>query len=408
MAKKHAAFCFFMLHGKKIILGVTAGIAAYKAAALVRLLIKKGVEVKVVMTPDAQTFVSVQTLSVLSRNKVETDFFTPENVWNNHVHLALWADAFLIAPCTANTLAKMANGLCDNLLLATYLSARCKIYIAPAMDVDMYHHPASQKNLKTITTYGNKIIPPEKGELASGLHGEGRMAEPETIVAFLDREFETSGSLTGKRVLISAGPTYEELDPVRFIGNRSTGKMGIALANTFAAEGADVTLVLGPTHLAPNSLVNCIRVESSNEMYAHCTGLFKNTDIAIMAAAVADYKAAEYSPQKIKKKETDFQIHLTKTVDILAELGKQKQKQCLIGFALETDQVVEYARKKIEAKNLDFIVANSLQDAGAGFATDTNKISIIDNKGEVFDYGLKSKEEVAKDILNFTLNYLKR
>ena len=397
-----------MLNGKKILLGVTAGIAAYKTANLVRLLIKKGAEVKVIMTPDAHTFVSPQTLSVLSKNKVETAFFTEENVWNNHVHLALWADAFVIAPCTANTLAKMATGVCDNLLMATYLSARCKVYVAPAMDVDMYHHPASQKNLETIAAYGNSIIPPENGELASGLHGEGRMAEPENIVQFLEKTFETKGVLKEKKVLISAGPTYEELDPVRFIGNRSTGKMGIALANAFAQEGADVTLVLGPTHLAPDNSVNCIRVESSNEMYAHCSELFKNTDIAIMAAAVADYKAAVYSQQKIKKKETDFQIELTKTIDILAELGKQKKQQCLVGFALETDHVIEYAKKKIESKNLDFIVANSLQDAGAGFATDTNKVSIVDRAGNVFEYGLKSKEEVAKDILNFTLNYIKK
>lgn len=397
-----------MLNGKKILLGVSAGIAAYKAATLVRLLIKKGAEVKVIMTPDAQTFVSPQTLSVLSKNKVEVDFFSPEKVWNNHVHLALWADAFIIAPCTANTLAKMATGLCDNLLLATYLSARCKVYVAPAMDVDMYHHPTSQNNIKKIVSYGNIVIPPETGELASGLHGEGRMAEPENIVTFLEKEFNTPGALKGKKVLISAGPTYEEIDPVRFIGNRSSGKMGIAIANTFANEGAEVTLVLGPTHLSPNNSVKCVKVESSNEMYEHCVELFKKSDIAIMSAAVADYKAADYSSQKIKKKEDTFQINLTKTVDILAELGKQKKQQCLVGFALETENVIEYATKKIKAKNLDFIIANSLQDKGAGFATDTNKINIVDNTGKVFEYGLKSKEEVAKDILNFTMNYLKK
>ena len=398
-----------MLKGKKIILGVTAGIAAYKAANLVRLLVKKGAEVKVVMTPDAQTFVSPHTLSVLSKNKVEVDFFTDDKQWNNHVHLGLWADFFVIAPCTANTLAKMANGMCDNLLLAIYLSARCKVYVAPAMDVDMYHHPASQSNIKKISSFGNIIIiSPETGELASGLIGEGRMAEPENVVLFLEKEFKTSGSFKGKKVLITAGPTYEEIDPVRFIGNRSTGKMGIALANAFTKEGADVTLVLGPTHLAPNSSVTCIRVETSNEMYTHCSELFKTTHVAIMAAAVADYKAAEYSQKKIKKKEDTFQINLVKTVDILAELGKQKKKQCLVGFALETDNVQEYAAKKVKEKNLDFIVANSLQDSGAGFATDTNKISIIDNKGNTFDYSLKSKEDVAKDILNFTLNYLSK
>jgi phosphopantothenoylcysteine decarboxylase/phosphopantothenate--cysteine ligase len=252
------------------------------------------------------------------------------------------------------------------------------------------------------------VIPPESGELASGLHGEGRMAEPENIVSFLEKEFEIHGFFKGKKVLISAGPTYEEIDPVRFIGNRSSGKMGIALANAFAHEGAAVTLVLGPTHLSPNSAVKCIRVESSNEMYAHCVELFKTSDIAIMSAAVADYKAADYSSQKIKKKEDTFQINLTKTIDILAELGKQKKQQCLVGFALETENVIEYAIKKIKAKNLDFIVANSLQDKGAGFATDTNKISIIDKGDKVYDYDLKSKEEVAKDILNFTSNYLKK
>jgi phosphopantothenoylcysteine decarboxylase/phosphopantothenate--cysteine ligase len=293
-------------------------------------------------------------------------------------------------------------------LMATYLSARCKVYIAPAMDVDMYHHPTSQNNIKKIISYGNIVVPPEIGELASGLHGEGRMAEPENIVLFLEKEFETYGTFKGKKVLISAGPTYEEIDPVRFIGNRSSGKMGIAIANAFAHEGAEVTLVLGPTHLSPTNAVKCIRVESSNEMYEHCVELFKKSDIAIMSAAVADYKAVDYSSQKIKKKEDTFQINLTKTVDILAELGKQKKQQCLVGFALETENVIEYATKKIKAKNLDFIIANSLQDAGAGFATDTNKISIIDNSGKVVSYDLKSKEDVAKDILNFTLNYLKK
>jgi phosphopantothenoylcysteine decarboxylase/phosphopantothenate--cysteine ligase len=272
----------------------------------------------------------------------------------------------------------------------------------------MYHHPTSQTNLKKIASFGNIIIPPETGELASGLNGEGRMAEPDNIVLALEREFETHGSFKGKRVLITAGPTYEEIDPIRFIGNRSTGKMGIALANIFANEGADVTLVLGPTHLSPNNSVTCIRVESSNEMYEHCIDLFKSTHIAIMAAAVADYKAAEYSHQKIKKKEAGLQLNLTKTIDILAELGKQKKKQCLIGFALETENVIEYAKQKIKTKNLDFIIANSLQDAGAGFAADTNKISIIDKKGKMFDYGLKSKEDVAKDILNFTLGYMRK
>jgi phosphopantothenoylcysteine decarboxylase/phosphopantothenate--cysteine ligase len=397
-----------MLQGKKILIGVTAGIAAYKAAELIRLLVKKGAEVKVIMTPDAQQFITAQTLSVLSKNKVEVNFFSSSNEWNNHVHLGLWADAFIIAPCTANTLAKMATGLCNNLLLATYLSARCKVYVAPAMDADMYQHPTTKTNLQKIQSYGNIVIPAETGELASGLYGEGRMAEPQTIISFIEKQFETFGAFKGKKVLVTAGPTFEEIDPVRFIGNRSSGKMGIAIANEFAKEGADVTLVLGPTHLAPNSNVKCIRVESSNEMYEHCSEVFKTSDIAIMAAAVADYKVAEYSSQKIKKKDDKLELSLIKTIDILNELGKHKKNQLLVGFALETQNAIEYAKGKIQAKNLDFIVANSLQDAGAGFATDTNKITIIDKAGIVKEYALKSKEEVAKDIVTFTLDYLKK
>jgi len=397
-----------MLQGKKILLGVTGGIAAFKCPALVRLLVKQGAEVKVIMTPGAEDFVTKATLSVLSKNKVETDFFDENKTWNNHVHLGLWADAFVIAPCTANTLAKMAYGICDNLLLATYLSARCKVYVAPGMDVDMLKHGSTQSNLKTIASYKNIIIPPEKGELASGLYGDGRMAEPETIVAILEKQFKGSNKLAGKKVLVTAGPTYEEIDPVRFIGNRSSGKMGIAIANEFARQGAEVTLVLGPSKLAPEKNVNCIRVESANEMFEHCTEYFKHCNIAIMAAAVADYKAAEYAPKKIKKTKGALKLDLAPTVDILAALGKQKKKQCLIGFALESENAIAYAKEKIKKKNLDFIVANSLQDEGAGFATDTNKISILDKKGKVHYYPLKSKEAVAKDILNFTLNYLKK
>ncbi|MGZ3863168.1 MAG: bifunctional phosphopantothenoylcysteine decarboxylase/phosphopantothenate--cysteine ligase CoaBC [Bacteroidia bacterium] len=397
-----------MLKGKNILLGVTGGIAAYKCANLVRLLVKAGAGVKVIMTPDARSFVTAETLSVLSKNKVETDFFTEDKEWNNHVHLGLWADAFVIAPCTANTLAKMANGLCDNLLMATYLSARCKVFVAPAMDLDMLKHPATQSNLKKIISYKNVIIPPEKGELASGLNGDGRMAEPETIVAVLEKHFAVPGKLKGKKVLVTAGPTFEEIDPVRFIGNRSTGKMGIALANAFAREGADVTLVLGPTNLSPEKNVTCIRVESSNEMYEHCTSLFKNCNIAILAAAVADFKAAEYNKKKIKKDKSALKINLAPTVDILASLGKQKKNQCLVGFALESENVIEYAKAKIKKKNLDFIVANSLEDKGAGFGYDTNKITIIDKKGKTTAFGLKTKEQVAKDILNFTINYLKK
>ncbi len=397
-----------MLKGKNILLGITGGIAAYKSATLVRLLVKQGAEVKIIMTPDAHAFVTEETLSVLSKNKVETEFFSEENTWNNHVHLALWADVFVIAPCTANTLAKMANGLCNNLLMATYLSTRCKIYVAPAMDMDMLKHPATQNNLKKIASYKNNIIPTEKGELASGLQGDGRMAEPETIAAILEKHFAVPGKLKGKKVLVTAGPTYEEIDPVRFIGNRSSGKMGIAIANAFAKEGADVTLILGPSNLSPNKNVSCIRVESANEMFEHCTELFKKCNIAILSAAVADFKAADYNKKKIKKDKSTGKINLTPTIDILATLGKQKKQQCLIGFALESENVIEYAKQKIKKKNLDFIVANSLEDKGAGFAGDTNKISIIDKKGKVVNYTLKSKEAVAKDILNFTINYLKK
>ncbi len=395
-----------MLQGKKILLGVSGGIAAYKCATLVRLLVKQGAEVKVIMTSDAQHFVTPETLSVLSRNKVETEFFGEDKTWNNHVHLGLWADAFVIAPATANTLAKMAYGLCDNLLMATYLSARCNVFVAPAMDVDMLKHASTQSNLKKIVSYKNIIIPTEKGELASGLEGDGRMAEPETIVAVLEKHFKGNTKLAGTKVLVTAGPTYEEIDPVRFIGNRSSGKMGIAIANEFARQGAEVTLVLGPSALSPEKNVHCIRVESANEMFEHCTGYFKHCNIAILAAAVADYKAADYSHKKIKKTKDALKIKLSPTTDILATLGKQKKKQCLIGFALESENVIEYAKEKIKRKNLDFIVANSLQDEGAGFGIDTNKISIIDKKGNVQSYPLKSKEAVAKDILNFTLKFL--
>jgi phosphopantothenoylcysteine decarboxylase / phosphopantothenate---cysteine ligase len=397
-----------MLKGKNILLGVTGGIAAYKCASLVRLLVKQGANVKVIMTSDAHAFVTAETLGVLSKNKVETEFFTEETEWNNHVHLGLWADVFVIAPCTANTLAKMANGLCDNLLMATYLSARCKVYVAPAMDVDMLKHPSTQANLKKIVSYKNIIIPSEKGELASGLHGDGRMAEPETVVAILEKHFSIPGKLNGKKVLVTAGPTFEEIDPVRFIGNRSTGKMGIAIANAFAKEGADVTLILGPSKLSPEKNVTCIRVESANEMYEHCTNLFKHCNIAILSAAVADFKAADYNKKKIKKDKSSLKINLAPTVDILASLGKIKKQQCLIGFALESENVIEYAKQKIKKKNLDFIIANSLEDKGAGFGHDTNKISIIDKKGKVVNYGLRSKEAVSKDILNFTLDYLKK
>lgn len=396
-----------MLKGRNILLGVTGSIAAYKSAALVRLLVKQGANVKVVMTTDAEVFITAHTLSVLSKNNVEKDFFDASGTWNNHVKLGLWADAFVIAPATANTLAKMAGGICDNLLLACYLSARCKTYIAPAMDLDMYQHPATRDNLQKLASYGNVIIPAENGELASGLHGEGRMAEPENIIAFLEKELSSAGAFKNKKVLVNAGPTYEAIDPVRFIGNRSSGKMGIAIAEAFAKEGADVTLVLGPTHLSPESnAVNCIRVESAEEMRKACLEVFANCDIAILSAAVADYKPETAAKEKIKKSEGAMSMNLVKTGDILQELGALKKKQCLVGFALETENLLENAKQKLEKKNLDFIVANTTKDAGAGFGGDTNKITIIDKHNKIFDFELKPKAEAAKDILNFTKNYL--
>ncbi|MFL5752483.1 MAG: bifunctional phosphopantothenoylcysteine decarboxylase/phosphopantothenate--cysteine ligase CoaBC [Bacteroidia bacterium] len=396
-----------MLKGRNILLGVTGSIAAYKAATLVRLLVKLGANVKVIMTRDAAEFVTANTLSVLSKNPVETDFFDLSGNWNNHVKLGLWADAFVIAPATANTLAKMAGGICDNLLLACYLSARCKTYIAPAMDLDMYRHSSTLKNIKTLTSFGNVIIPAESGELASGLHGEGRMAEPENIVAFLGKELEVNGAFKGKKILVNAGPTYEAIDPVRFIGNRSSGKMGIAVAEAFAKEGADVTLVLGPTYLSPEHHgISCIRVESAEEMKKICLEFFPGSDVAILSAAVADYKPESAASEKIKKSGETMEIKLVKNADILFELGKLKKTQCLAGFALETENLIENSRKKLESKNLDFIIANTTKDSGAGFGGDTNKITIIDKHNKIHNFELKTKVEAAKDIVNFTKIYL--
>ncbi len=399
-----------MLKGKKIVLGVTGSIAAYKSAILVRLLVKKGAEVKVLMTHDAENFITANTLAVLSKNPVEKDFFDADKNWNNHVKLGLWADALLIAPATANTLAKMANGLCDNLLLACYLSARCKTYLAPAMDLDMYKHPATLNNLRILQSFGNSVIAAEEGELASGLHGEGRMAEPETIVEFLENEFSNQPAPKAfhkKKVLISAGPTYEAIDPVRFIGNRSSGKMGIALAEAFAQQGAEVTLVLGPTHLKPQDQnINCMAVESAAEMRKACLEFFPASDIVVMAAAVADYRPETIAPEKIKKTEDQFQLSLVKNKDILFELGTQKKQQCLIGFALESTNLIEYASQKLQKKNLDFIIANPATEAGAGFGSDTNRISIVDRHNKITNFELKQKNELAVDIVNFTKDYL--
>ncbi len=396
------------LKNKHILLGITGGIAAYKCAHLVRLLIKEGAIVKVIMTKASEEFVTAKTLSVLSKNEVVTDFFDANNNWNNHVALAEWADAIIVAPLTANTLAKFASGHCDNIVSACYLSARSKVFVAPAMDLDMYQHPTTKQNIDTLRKNGNIVIAAESGELASGLVGEGRMAEPENIIHFISQYFEDNLPLSGKKVLVNAGPTYEAIDPVRFIGNRSSGKMGVAIADEFAKLGADVTLVLGPSHEVPNEkLVTIVKVESSEEMYKACELVFKNVDIAVLAAAVADYKPKSIADSKIKKKDSELFLELTKTTDILETLGKQKKHQLLVGFALETDNVLEYAKAKIAKKNLDFIVANSAIEKGAGFGVDTNKVTIIDKHNKMYNFELKSKQAVAKDIVTFAINYLK-
>jgi phosphopantothenoylcysteine decarboxylase/phosphopantothenate--cysteine ligase len=393
-----------VLHNKHILLGITGGIAAYKCAQLVRLLIKEGAIVKVVMTNSAQDFVTAKTLSVLSKHEIITDFFDANNNWNNHVQLAEWADIMLIAPLTANTLSKFANGLCDNIVSACYLSARSKVFVAPAMDLDMYQHPTTKQNIQTLITNGNSIIPAESGDLV----GEGRMAEPENIISFIKTELQKSLPLANKKVLVNAGPTYEAIDPVRFIGNRSSGKMGVAIADEFAKLGADVTLVLGPSHQKPKQhQVNLIAVESAQEMLAACESVFQQVDIAVLSAAVADYKPKEAATSKIKKKDAALSLELIKTADVLETLGKQKTHQLLVGFALETDNMIEYAQDKIKKKNLDFIVANSAIEQGAGFAVDTNKITIIDKHNKLYNFELKSKQAVAQDIVNFAVDLLK-
>ncbi|WP_353120744.1 bifunctional phosphopantothenoylcysteine decarboxylase/phosphopantothenate--cysteine ligase CoaBC [Myroides odoratus] len=392
-----------VLSGKKILLGVTGGIAAYKTASLVRLLIKAGAEVQVIMTPASHQFVTPFTLSTLSKKPVYTEFFnSKENgTWNNHVELALWADILLIAPATANVLAKMANGLCDNLLLAVYMSAKCPVYIAPAMDLDMYVHPSTERNLTTLTSYNHVIIPAEKGELASGLIGQGRMAEPETIVAVLEESLNQHLPLQGKKILITAGPTYEPIDPVRFIGNHSSGKMGYDIAKEVAKQGGTVILVSGPTNQKiTHPQVQVIAVMSASEMYEACHQHFAEVDVVVAAAAVADYRPKDVATQKIKKNADEFSITLDKNPDILASLGAIKKQQYLIGFALETENEVEHAKQKIVKKNLDLIVLNSLNDTGAGFGKPTNKVTFIDRDFTVQPMELKSKEEVAKDIVN--------
>jgi len=396
-----------MLQGKKILLGVTGSIAAYKSALIVRLLVKSGAEVKVIMTPAAKDFITPLTLSTLSKNSVSTELFQEGN-WENHVMLGRWADVMLIAPLSCNTLAKMAGGNCDNLLMATYLSATCPVVIAPAMDEDMWHHPSTTANIEKLAAWGTTIIPVEKGELASGLYGDGRMAEPETIVQFLDQRFFLNKDLAGKKILVTAGPTHEPIDPVRFIGNNSSGKMGIALSQELAARGADVSLVMGPTAILPKGRgIQLIKVNTAEEMYQACVDEFPKADVAIMSAAVADYTPLNKSTNKIKKQHDDLSIELVKTKDILKTLGERKVNgQILVGFALETTNEREYALNKLKSKNADLIVMNSLNDKGAGFGVDTNKVTIFEKNGNEIAYETKPKQQVARDIVDRIVNML--
>ncbi|MBB5619568.1 phosphopantothenoylcysteine decarboxylase/phosphopantothenate--cysteine ligase [Pedobacter cryoconitis] len=389
-----------MLKNKNIILGVCGSIAAYKSAVLVRLLIKAGANVKVILTADAANFITPLTLATLSKNPVYTKYFEEETgVWSNHVELGLWADYMIIAPASANTIGKMANGLCDNLLSAVYLSAKCPVFYAPAMDLDMWKHQSTKDNIQKLQGFGNTMISPTSGELASGLHGEGRMAEPEEIVAYLSATIKKGLPLIGVKVMVTAGPTYEPIDPVRFIGNHSSGKMGFALADEMARLGADVTLISGPTAEQSTQQVNRIDVTTASEMLEACKRNFTDSSITIMSAAVADYTPVHVASQKIKKATEEFSIDLKKTTDILFTLGQTKTKeQILVGFALETNNEEEHAKAKLIKKNLDLIILNSLNDAGAGFQKDTNKITIFNQYLEKTVYAVKSKTEVAKDI----------
>lgn len=394
-----------MLSGKKILLGVSGSIAAYKSAVLTRLLVKSGTEVKVIMTPSAHEFITPLTLATLSKNAVLTNFSKDETgQWNNHVELGLWADAMVIAPATANTLAKMANGNCDNLLIAAYLSARCPVFFAPAMDLDMLQHPSTKHNIEKLLAWGNRQIHPNHGELASGLVGTGRMAEPEEIVEIL-KQFFAPGPLTGKRALVTAGPTYEAIDPVRFIGNHSTGKMGFAIAEELAQQGATVTVVVGPTNIKTQMPgIDIVPVTSAEEMYQACISRFSSADITVLSAAVADYRPIKTADQKIKKTDQTLTIELTHTKDIAAELGKlKKHGQFIVGFALETENEKANAEKKLISKKFDLIVLNSLQDPGSGFGHDTNKITLINSSKQVQEFNLKSKKEVARDIVTAIL-----
>ncbi len=389
------------LAGRKIVLGVTGSIAAYKAAHLCRLLKKEGAEVKVVMTTSASAFITPLTLSTLSANPVLIEMVKDDSTWNNHVELGLWAELMLIAPASANTIAKCAHGLCDNLLNAVYLSARCPVMIVPAMDHDMYLHPSTQQNIKELKTFGNLIVGPANGDLASGLTGEGRMEEPESIMQHIQNFFNHASQLKGKRVLVSAGPTHEHIDPVRYISNHSSGKMGFAIADELARRGAEVTLIAGPNNLSKPSHLHYIGVESAHDMHDACMKEFPKSDISIMSAAVADFTPEISANQKIKKAPGVNSIQLKDTVDILSEMGKAKKaKQLLVGFALETEDAIKHGMDKLQRKNLDLIVVNTLEDEGAGFGGDTNKITLIDKQKNITRFDLKSKTEVARDIVN--------
>ena len=400
-----------MLKNKHIILGITGSIAAYKAAYIIRGLVKKGAEVQVVITPAGKEFITPITLSALSSNPVISEFFSNrDGSWHSHVDLGLWADAMLIAPATAATIGKMANGIADNMLVTTYLSCKAPVFVAPAMDLDMFAHPTTQQNLDRLRSFGNHIIEPGEGELASHLVGKGRMEEPDKIIEVLEDFFASQTQLQKKKIVITAGPTYEKIDPVRFIGNYSSGKMGFALAEACAEQGADVTLIAGPVSLKtvhPN--IHRIDVESAEEMYQAAVAAFPDADAGILCAAVADYRPEIQATEKIKRESKgDMMLHLVPNKDIAASLGSMKREgQVLVGFALETENETQYAEGKLKRKNLDFIVMNSLRDAGAGFRTDTNKITIIDSKGEVTAYPLKSKQEVATDIVNKLASFLK-
>ncbi|PIF02047.1 MAG: bifunctional phosphopantothenoylcysteine decarboxylase/phosphopantothenate--cysteine ligase CoaBC [Draconibacterium sp.] len=398
------------LKGKKIILGVTGSIAAYKSAVLLRLLVKEGADVQVVITDAGKQFITPVTLSALSGKPVVGTFFAHEDgTWHSHVDLGLWADIMLIAPLTASTLGKIANGIADNMLVTTYLSAKCPVFLAPAMDLDMYRHPSTQKNISTVKSYGNIIIEPTEGELASGLEGKGRMEEPENIVETIVEHFNRKKKLANKRFLVTAGPTYEKIDPVRFIGNYSSGKMGYAIAEELAEQGADVILISGPVSVyTKKKNIQLVRVESAKEMLENCLTFFPDTDGAVMCAAVADFTPKHVEKQKTKRKKADWEIILNPTTDIAKTLGEEKKTgQLLIGFALETENELENAARKLKEKKLDFIVLNSLNEKGAGFGTDTNKISILDKDNKREDFELKSKREVAEDIVQKIISLYK-